>query len=85
MPKLNGYRELDSRSIPAPRYFEGVAGETVLNEAPLAEARNCAMDSFHHEGQEEHEEVKGTAHRTTLTILGPISGYPIRQLNKKIP
>ena len=58
MPKLNGYRELDSRSIPAPRYFEGVAGETVLNKAPLAEAQNCAMDSFHHE---EHEEVKGTA------------------------
>ena len=50
---------------------------------PLAGAQNCVMDSFHHEGHEEHEGVKGTAHRSTPTILGP--GPGVLQLHSQLP
>ena len=48
----------------------------------LAEAQGCVTDSFHHEGHEDHEEVKGTAHRAVPIILGSVSGYPIWQLTE---
>ena len=46
----------------------------------ITRASRSDKELFHHEGHEEHEGVKGIAHRTIPTILGPVSRYRIRRL-----